>query len=122
MAELVNVPRSEWKTFFDHFADALLGKWVEIEVASLDLGDQIIAERIPLFGITYDTRNDLLDVGLDRMNHLIRHPREILVEQGQAGLTSVAVIDGDGARQVIRLKEPLMLTGATAHAGDARRK
>jgi hypothetical protein len=93
-------------------SNALLGKWAEIEVASLDLGDQIVVEWIPLLGITYDSRDDLLDVALDRSNHLVRHPREILVEQTPAGLASVAVIGDDGARQVVRLKEPLMLPPA----------
>ena len=95
---------------------ALLGKWAEIEVASLDLGDQIVVEWIPLLGITCDSRDDLLDVALDRTNHLIRRPREIVVEETPAGLASVAVIDADGARQVVKLKEPLMLPPATPHA------
>jgi hypothetical protein len=34
------------------------------------------------------------------------------VEQTPAGLASVAVIGDDGARQVVRLKEPLMLPPA----------
>jgi hypothetical protein len=93
---------------------ALLGKWAEIEVASLDLGDQIVAEWVPLLGITYDSRDDLLDVALDRSNHLIYHPREIVVDGTPASLESVAVIDEGGARQVVRLKEPLMLPAATA--------
>ena len=87
----------------------LLGKLAEIEVASLDLGDQIVAEWIPLLGITYDSRDDLLDVALDRTNHLIRRPQEIVVEEGETGLNSVAVVDGDGVRQIIRLKNPLTL-------------
>jgi hypothetical protein len=95
---------------------AVLGKWAEVEVASLDLGDQIVAEWIPLIGITYDSRDDLLDVALDRANHLIRHPRQIIVDENASGLTSVAVVDGDGSRQVIKLKQPLMLA-APAHRG-----
>jgi len=92
---------------------ALLGKWAEIEVASLDLGDQIVAEWVPLLGITYDSRDDLLDVALDRSNHLIRRPRNIVVEDdSQAGLSSVAVIDEDGARQIVKLREPLKLPSA----------
>jgi hypothetical protein len=113
MPTLVNLPQSDWRGFFDRMSKALLGKWAEIEVASLDLGDQIVAEWIPLLGITYDARNDLLDVALDRSNHLIRHPRAIVVEQTSAGLASVAVEDEDGARQVVRLKDPLMLPPAT---------
>jgi hypothetical protein len=112
MSKLVNVPQAEWRPFFDRMSKALLGKWAEIEVASLDLGDQIIAEWIPLIGITYDTKDDLLDVALDRSNHLIRHPRDIVVEETPTGLASVAVIDAEGARQIVRLKEPLMLPGA----------
>lgn len=114
MSTLVRVPQSEWQAFFDRMSGALLGKWAEIEVAALDLGDQIIAEWVPLLGITYDARDDLLDVALDRTNHLIRHPREILVEESAAGLASVAVIDEDDVRQVVRFKEPLMLPPASS--------
>jgi hypothetical protein len=91
---------------------ALLGEWAEIEVASLELGDQIVAEWIPMFGITYDSQDDLLDVALDRSDHLIRHPKEIVVEEDSNGLRSVAVVDGEGARQIVRLKEPVRLPAA----------
>jgi Family of unknown function (DUF5335) len=114
MSTMHNVPQSEWRTFFDRMSKALLGKWAEIEVASLSLGDQIVAEWIPLVGITYDSRDDLLDVAFDRSNHLIRHPKEISVEETAAGLTSVAVVDAEGTRQVVRLKEPVMLPSATS--------
>lgn len=114
MSTLQNVPRSEWRAYFDRMSKELLGKRAEIEVASLDLGDQIVAEWIPLLGITYEPKDDLLDVALDRSSHLIRHPKEIAVEETPAGLASVAVIDGEGARQVVRLREPLMLPPATA--------
>ena len=119
MSQLVQVPQREWRPFFDRMSKGLLGKWAEIEVASLDLGDQIIAEWIPLLGITYDSRDDLLDVALDRATHVIRRPREILIEETQAGLAIVAVIDEDGARQVVRLKKPLMLPAAIARAVNA---
>jgi Family of unknown function (DUF5335) len=109
------VPQAEWRSFFDRMSKVLLGKWAEIEVASLDLGDQIVAEWIPMIGITYDSRDDLLDVALDRSNHLIRHPKEIVVEESELGLESVAVVDADGARQVIHLKNPLMLPPAEVH-------
>ncbi len=43
MGTLRTVPQAEWRVFFDAMSKALLGKWAEIEVASLDLGDQIAA-------------------------------------------------------------------------------
>ena len=119
MSNLRTVPPSEWRTFFDGMSKALLGKWAEIEVASLDLGDQIVAEWIPLLGVTYDSRDDLLDVALDRSNHLIRHPRDIVVDETPAGLASIAVVDEDGVKQVVRLKDPLKLVAATERPTSA---
>ena len=114
MTTLHSVPKSEWRSVFDRMSKALLGKWAEIEVASLDLGDQIVAEWVPLLGITYDSKGDLVDVALDRLNHLIRRPREITVDESPAGLGSVAIIDEDGARQVVKFKDPLGLPPATS--------
>src|SRR5262245_22033776 len=115
MSTLHTVPKAEWRVFFDRLSKALLGQWAEIEVAGLSLGDQIVAEWIPMLGITYDSQDDLLDVALDRSSHLIRHPKDILVEEDASGLKSVAVVDADGTRQIVKLKEPLMLPPAEVH-------
>jgi hypothetical protein len=104
-----NVPQAEWRDFFDRMSKALIGKWAEIEVASLDLGDQITAEWVPMLGITYDSKDDLVDVALDRYDHLIRHPKQVVVDEKDGALASVAVVDADGARHVVRMKTPLML-------------
>ena len=104
-----DVLRTEWRDFFDRMSKALIGKWAEIEVASLDLGDQITVEWIPMLGITYDSKDDLLDVALDRYDHLIRHPQQIVVDEEAGALASVAVVDADGTRQIVRMKQPLML-------------
>ena len=122
MSKLVTVPPSEWRSFFDRLSKGLLGKWVEIEVASLDLGDQITVEWIPMFGITYDSRDDLLDVALDRIDHLIRHPKEIVVEEGPMGVMSVAVVDKEGVRQVVKIKEPFMLPSSSKQEVGASKK
>jgi len=60
-------------------------------------------------GVTYDSRDDLLDVALDRTDHLIYRPHEIVIEEGTAGLMSIAVYAGDGTRQIVCLKEALKL-------------
>jgi hypothetical protein len=114
MSTLRDLPKAEWRGFFDRMSKPLLGKWAEVEVASLDLGDQVVAEWIPMIGITYDSRDDLLDVALDRANRLIRHPKEITVEEAPTGLASVAVLDAEGARHVVKLREPMALPPASA--------
>jgi hypothetical protein len=115
MSTLRVVPNVEWRSFFDRMSKVLLGKRAEIEVASLELGDQIVAKWVPLLGITYDSNDDLLDIALDRANHLIRRPREIVVEESDTGLASVAVVDADGTRQIVNLKAPLLLPPAVVH-------
>jgi hypothetical protein len=106
------IPQKEWQALFHGLADALVGKRVEVEAASLDLGDQIVAEWVPLLGITYDDQDDLLDVALSGLNHLIRRPREIYVQEGPTGVETLAVVSADGVKQILHLKDPLMLPAA----------
>ena len=115
MAKTRELPRHEWRQFFDRMSRALLGQRAQVEVDALDLGAQFVAEWIPMLGITYDDKGDLLDVALDHTDHLIRHPQHIVVEQGAFGIASVAVIDGEGTRQIVRLRAPLALPPAVAH-------
>jgi hypothetical protein len=88
---------------------ALIGMRAEIEVVSLALGDQIEAEWLPLLGITYDSKDDVLEIALEGVDHLIRQPREVYADLAAGGLMSFEVIDSDGVSQIIALREPLML-------------
>jgi len=106
--------KEQWKTFFDRVSKTLEGKQAEIEVASLALGDQIEAEWLPLLGLAYDPKDDLFEVALDGVDHMIPKPREIYVDDGVGGLMSIEIVDADGTKQIIKLRDPLMLP-ATAH-------
>jgi len=99
--------KKEWKTFFDRISKILEGKQAEIEVASLGLGDQVQAEWIPLYGIAYDPKDDLVEVILEGLDHMIAKPREIYVEDGTAGLESVEIIDAEGIKQIVKLRDEL---------------
>ena len=100
--------KKEWKTFFDRVSKMLEGKLAEIEVASLRLGAQIQAEWLPLHGIAYDPKDDLMEVTLEGLDHMITKPREIYVEDGTVGLESVEIIDADGIKQIVKLRDELM--------------
>jgi hypothetical protein len=111
----VKLDKGVWQTYFDRISKSVVGKQAEIEVASLNLGDQIEAEWVPLLGITYDPKSDLVEVLVEGLDHLIRNPRDIYVDQGPAGLTSMEVIDTDEVRQIIRLRDPVMLPYSPSH-------
>jgi hypothetical protein len=101
--------KTEWHSYFDRMTKVLIGKRAEIEVASLELGDQIEAEWVALLGITYDPKKDVLEIALDGLDHLVPKPRQVYVDEGLAGLDSFEAIDHAGARHIVRLREPLML-------------
>src|SRR5258708_13896820 len=106
--------KSQWRAYFDRSAKALAGKRAESEVASLKLGDEIEAEWLPLIGITYDPKDDILEIALEGIDHLINKPREVWVEENGLELSSLEVIDSDGARQIVVLRDPLMLPAPSA--------
>jgi hypothetical protein len=101
--------KKEWQAFLDRVSTLLEGVQAEIEVASLALGDQVQAKWLPLLGLVYDRKSDLVEVALDGLDHMIRKPREIYADVGVDGLLSLEIVDADGVKQVMRFKDPLML-------------
>jgi hypothetical protein len=106
---LRKLEKPEWRPFLDTVSRLLTGKVAEIEVASLKLGDQVEAEWLPLIGIAYDPKNDLVEVALEGLDHLIYRPREIYLENGASKLTSLDIVDADGVHQIVKLKDQLAL-------------
>jgi hypothetical protein len=100
-----------WQPYIDKISKTLVGKQAEIEVDALDIGAQIEAEWVPLQGITYDHQNDLVEVLVEGLDHLIRNPVEIWVDHGPAGLASMEIIDADGVKEIIRFRDPILLPG-----------
>lgn len=105
----VKLEKAAWQPYFDQISTTLVGKQAEIETASLKIGDRIDAEWVPLRGIVYDPAKDMVDIMLEGFDHIVRNPHDIYVEQGPLGVTSMEVIDADDVRQIIKLRDPLML-------------
>jgi hypothetical protein len=98
-----------WRPYFDRVSKALTGKRAEIEVVSLKLGDQVEAEWLPLLGIAYDPKDDLIEVALEGLDHMIRNPLEVWIEGEGLDLSAIEVVDADGVRRIVMLRDPLML-------------
>jgi hypothetical protein len=101
--------KEKWRPFLDTLSKLLEAKQAEVEVASLALGDQVQAEWLPFIGITYDPNDDIVEVALDGLDHMIPHPREIYVDDGVGGLASIEIVDADGVKQIVKLKDELLL-------------
>jgi hypothetical protein len=103
------IDKSGWRAALDTLSKTLIGKQAEIEIAALSLGDQIAAEWVPIIGIAYDPKDDIVEVALEGLDHIISRPRELHFRQ-QGGLVSaLEIVDGDGVRNIVKFREPLML-------------
>jgi Family of unknown function (DUF5335) len=109
------LPAEEWHSYLDSFTEAASGMLVTAHVMDESLGDQIDIERLPLQAVSYDPRDDVLEVAVGGrgtrnpivFRHLISAPRRVEVEE-RAALEPVAieVTDQDGVRTLIRFYEP----------------
>lgn len=107
-----------WHEYFDSLTPNIEGMLVTIEVMSEQVGDQLDAERMPLQAISYDPRDDVLEIALGGrgarypvvLRHFISSPNTISVEESSSITpTAILVTDGGGVRTLIRLFEPVEL-------------
>jgi hypothetical protein len=107
--ETRKLDRSDWQKFFDTYSNLLVGKLAEIEVASLSIGDQIEAGWVYLRWLTYDPKNDVIEIALENLGHMIRRPREVYLAFGPDGLSGVEITDRDGVQRIVKLRAPQAL-------------
>jgi hypothetical protein len=103
------ISKSDWRPYLDQISKELVGRRAEVDVVSLKLGSQVQAQWVQLLGIAYDPRNDVLEVALEGLDHLIPRPLELYVDEGRTGVESLSISDADGNRHIIRLKQPVIL-------------
>ena len=115
------IHKSEWRGFFDWLSKGLVGARAEIEVAALNLGDQIEAEWLPLLGIAYDQKDDVLEIALEGGDHLIYGPQQVWADLSVGEMMSFEVIDDQGVSQIIKLRQPLMLPSPSPLGGSPGR-
>ena len=101
--------RAEWAEFCARASRNYLGKAVEVEVLSAAIGCQVEVHGLPLIGLSYDSKNDLIELFVGELSHFIRTPRRFYVDEDPLGVICFHVIDVDDTRRVITLHEPAML-------------
>ena len=101
--------RGEWRRYCDRVSKAVAAGRVELDVASLELGDRVEARWLPLLGIVFDARGDVLEIALDGVGHSILAPREVLLEETERGLVAIEIVAADDTVETLRFREPLQL-------------
>jgi hypothetical protein len=104
--------RSEWRRYFDEVSKRLGYNRVELDVASLELGDHVEARWLPLRGIVFDRRADVVEIALDGVGHSILAPRAVHLEETERGLVGVEIVAANDSVETLRFREPLQVEQA----------
>ncbi len=117
------IPRSEWRKFFDSFSRQHEGWLTTVEVVGGDIGDQLEATELPLQGISADVKGsepDAVEIAVgsgpaDEITHIIPNASRVLFDQSAAGADEGLEIESaDGERTIMRFRiaqQPEMLDG-----------
>jgi len=103
------IDKKEWKKYFDTFSIKYLKdkqpEYVEIQILSDSLGVQPETRWMVLKGITYDPKSDLIEIQVDKMDHMITHPQEIFVEEMDNGwLAGMQITQENGEKNIIDIR------------------
>lgn len=103
------IDKNEWKEYFDRYSKKFLNdkqpEYASILSFSEEWGGQFGTQWFPVYGIAYDEKNDLLEIQLDEIEHLVSYPQEILVDfESDGWLNSLEVIERGGRRDVIEFR------------------
>ncbi len=104
------IPRDEWRQYFDDFSSRLPTTVASIEVTGAEIGAQVEAERGILSGVTYDDRDDIVVIALDaegdareELERIVHEPKKIYVEDDNA-TTVLAIEDSEGNKTLVRME------------------
>jgi len=110
------IPRSEWRGFFDSFSRQHEGWLATLEVLGADVGAQEEGRGLPLAGVSLSSGGDeteaiSIDLGTkpdEHVSHAISAPTAVWLEQTEEGANAALEIEGaDGTKTLLRFRSPM---------------
>lgn len=102
------LPRAQWNDYFDAFSGTKSNTgridYAEIRILSPEDGVQPQTSWLPLQGLTYDPKDDLLEVIVTGLDHLIGHPETIYLDEEEGHLDRFEVVRRDGTKEIIEIR------------------
>ena len=96
--------RDDWNDYSDAFSDKIEAGQVKratVRLLSSDDGDQPLATDAALHGLTYDPKDNLLEIQMEGLDHLAMKPKEIRVDEDADTLTQFEVVREDGDKEIV---------------------
>ena len=107
------IPREQWKEFFDNLSKELIDWETNVEVISDNNGAQMLSEGLPFSGLTFEDSEHPsveLTVGTnpdDHQAHTVFDPRMVAFENSGLGPNGVLDIeDKDGTKTLVTFLRP----------------
>ena len=124
--ETTRVPNDQLKTYFDKFTRHFLLREstdaVDVEILSLDSGDQFAAEGAHLYGITYDPKDNALEFEIEGGDHRVTKPKGVwTAEEFDGFVKAIEIVRDDGTREVARVNR-LGITPAPSTTSEQPRR
>jgi hypothetical protein len=101
--------KAELHRLFDRITEGLAKQPVDVDVASLQVGNHSDAEWVPLLRLSYDPRDDRVAVVVEGVDISISRPREFYFDGDGEVWGALDIIDAEGAPHIVQLKEPAPL-------------
>jgi hypothetical protein len=106
------LPRAEWRPFFETLTKDYQGADVTVEVLSREYGDQVEIERLPFAYLEYDHKDDAFSVAVGgrdghpvEVRHVVEHPRAIFADPTLPNIPwTFDVVADDGTQSIITVR------------------
>lgn len=91
--ETLEIPKEAWADYLNALSNRVHDRPVRVRIEGTDMGDQVLAEQVPLVGISLEQKGseagaiELTLAHEDRTNltHMIQSPAHVYAEEGDAG-------------------------------------
>jgi hypothetical protein len=103
------VPRDVWSDYLTLLSSITQTQCVRIEAGSMELGEQLLAQRLPLMDISFEEKGSgkgTIEVTVGRpseeITHRVAHPSRIYADESESGeLECLAIEDEEGTKTLI---------------------
>lgn len=77
----------------------------DVEMVSMDLGDQVAADSAHLIGITYDPKGHALEVELESGDMRSYAPKEVwAIEEDDGFVRAIEIVRDDDTKEIVRIR------------------
>jgi len=121
------IPREVWSDYLTLLSGMTRSQWVRIETASTDIGEQPLAQRLPLIEISFVEKGSdrgAIEITVGRpgeeITHRIFKPERMYADESESGELECLDIEDEERTKTLMFFEPIQaadeLSGFQPHA------